>query len=247
MKKSEKSKLLERYKKACHSKDKDKQNQVLEKIKRSKAEDMDWLEFITISVSAYIFYLEMIGYPTATLLVELLKNTNDESIILDPLFEKAKENGESKAKLENLIKSDINLLQIVANNIWYYDFVDRMMDDAWKEIIPKLEQITGKLKKSLINHIIKADEAETIILSYESQELIKEMYLQLIIKNAKAGEYEEMWKHAQTAQSKLGLPIEDVYHKIEETSLKSNSLRTAERQKLQIAKRVIADKIEGKG
>lgn len=56
-----------------------------------------------------------------------------------------------------------------------------------------------------------------------------------------------MWKHAQTAQSKLGLEFNDVYQKLEETSLKPNSLRNAEKQNLRIAKRVIAERKEGKG
>ena len=247
MRNSEKSKLVERFKKACLAKDEEKKNQILDKLRKTKAEDRDWLEFMAISLFAYVFYLSRIGYPSSNLLVELLKNTSDESTILDPLFEKAKESKEQREELDKLLKSNMALIQMVANNIWYCDYIEKMIDDCYKNMLMNLEQIEGRLKEVLIKKLLKDEHIDDIVFSYKSQALKKYIYLRLIVENAKTGDYETMWKHAQTAQSKLGLEFNDVYQKLEETSLKPNSLRNAEKQNLRIAKRVIAERKEGKG
>lgn len=245
MKESEK--LLGRFKKACLTKDNVKKNQILERLKKAKAGDKDWIEFISISLSAYVFYIERIGYPTANLLIELLNRASDDSVILDPLFEKAKKSKEQREELDKLLKSNIVLIQMVANNIWYCDYIEKMIDDCYEDIIMDLEQIEGRLKDILIRKLLKDEHIEEIVFSYKSQKLKKSIYLRLIVENAKAGDYRTMLKNIQTAQEKLELSVKDVYQKVEETSLQIYSLRKAEKQNLRIAKRIIARIEEGKG
>lgn len=245
MKESEK--LLGRFKKACLTKDNVKKNQILERLKKAKAGDKEWIEFISISLSAYVFYLSRIGYPSANLLIELLTRASDDSVILDPLFEKAKESKEQREELDKLLKSNMALIQMVANNIWYCDYIEKMIDNCYEDMVMNLEQIEGRLKEVLIKKLLKDEHIDDIVFSYKSQALKKYIYLRLIVENAKAGDYRTMLKNIQTAQEKLEVSVKDVYQKVEETSLQIYSLRNAEKQNLRIAKRVIAERKEGKG
>lgn len=247
MKYTEKSKLLGRFRQACLSKDNVKKKQILERLKKAKVDDKDWIEFISISLSAYVFYLTIIGFPNANLLIELLTRANDDSVILDPLFEKADESKEQREELDKLLKSNMVLIQMVANNIWYCDYIEKMIDSCYEDIIMNLEQIEGKLKEILIRKLLKDEHIEEIVFSYKSQKLKKSIYIRLIVENAKAGDYRTMLKNIQTAQEKFEVSVKEVYQKVEEKSLHIYSLRKAEKQNLRIAKKIIARIKEGKG